>query len=189
MPNNSLETVVADGGSIYIAPVGTTLPSTEVDTLNAAFVDIGYVSEEGVSLNFGQEKTGIKAWQSRGFDIRRLLEARNASFSFTIMQWNLATLEFGLGADATEDTPGHFKIVPRDPADGADQRAFVLEFADGDDRNYRICAAVVEIEGDVSPTLVRNDVAGLAVTVTAIASDEGTPWIGLTDDASLTGAS
>jgi hypothetical protein len=41
---NPSNLVVGSGGSVYIAPVGTTLPTTPTGALNASFVDVGYIS-------------------------------------------------------------------------------------------------------------------------------------------------
>ena len=45
------ELLVASSGSVYVAPVGTTLPTSATASLNAAFTELGYVTEDGVSLN------------------------------------------------------------------------------------------------------------------------------------------
>ena len=35
------------GGAVHWAPLGTALPTSATEALNAAFVDLGYVSEDG----------------------------------------------------------------------------------------------------------------------------------------------
>lgn len=50
------------GGSIFRAPKGTTLPTTATEDLASAFVDIGYVSEDGVTNSNARESEEIKAW-------------------------------------------------------------------------------------------------------------------------------
>ena len=64
MPQDTDEILVAAQGNIYIAPVGTSLPATEVATLNGSFIDLGYTTEEGTSLTYGQTTEDIGAWQS-----------------------------------------------------------------------------------------------------------------------------
>ena len=41
----------ATTGAILTAPVGTALPTSAVDTLNVAFKDSGYVTEDGVNVS------------------------------------------------------------------------------------------------------------------------------------------
>lgn len=50
------------GGAIYVAPIGTTLPTDASTALPAAFVNLGYISEDGVTLTTAEETDTIKAW-------------------------------------------------------------------------------------------------------------------------------
>ncbi len=50
------------GGSIYVAPSGTTLPTDASTPLNEAFVCLGYVSEDGVTRTIARESENVKAW-------------------------------------------------------------------------------------------------------------------------------
>ena len=50
-----------DGG-IYVAPSGTSLPTTATETLNSAFKNIGYISEDGVTNTLGRTSEDIKEW-------------------------------------------------------------------------------------------------------------------------------
>ena len=50
------------GGAIYFAPAGTALPSDATTSLSASYVNLGYVTEDGVTLNTAEETDTIKAW-------------------------------------------------------------------------------------------------------------------------------
>ena len=50
------------GGAVHFAPVGSTLPTTASETLDAAFSDLGYVSEDGVTNSNSPTSSEIKAW-------------------------------------------------------------------------------------------------------------------------------
>lgn len=50
------------GGAIFRAPLGTTLPTDATTALDEAFVDLGYVSEDGVTSSNSRESEDIKAW-------------------------------------------------------------------------------------------------------------------------------
>lgn len=50
------------GGAVHWAPLGTALPTSATEALNAAFVDLGYVSEDGLTNNNSPESDTVKAW-------------------------------------------------------------------------------------------------------------------------------
>jgi len=52
----------AVAGSVFVAPKGTTLPTSADGTLNSAFKQLGYASEDGLTNNLSIETDVIKAW-------------------------------------------------------------------------------------------------------------------------------
>lgn len=50
------------GGAVYSAPVGTTLPTDAVASLAAAFVEMGYVSDAGLTNSDSRTINQVKAW-------------------------------------------------------------------------------------------------------------------------------
>ena len=53
-PNNA--------GAVYYAPIGTPVPADSEATLDAAFKDLGFVSQEGVTRSISKSTTTIKEW-------------------------------------------------------------------------------------------------------------------------------
>lgn len=49
-------------GAVFWAPAGTTLPTSAEATLDAAFVNLGYISEDGVTLSTEESVDQIRAW-------------------------------------------------------------------------------------------------------------------------------
>lgn len=50
------------GGSVFRAPAGTTLPTDATTALAAAFEELGYISDDGVTFSTERESEDIKAW-------------------------------------------------------------------------------------------------------------------------------
>lgn len=49
-------------GPIYRAPLGSTLPTDAVTAIDAAFKELGYVSDDGLSNSNSPESGQVKAW-------------------------------------------------------------------------------------------------------------------------------
>ena len=49
-------------GAVYRAPLGTALPIDATTALASVFVDMGYISEDGVTNSNEREVEEIKAW-------------------------------------------------------------------------------------------------------------------------------
>lgn len=91
------------GGAIYVAPTGTTLPTDATTTLDAAFENLGYISEDGVTQNITRDSENIKAW---GGDTVLTSQTDFAeTFSFRMIEaLNLAAKKVTFGADNVTGT-------------------------------------------------------------------------------------
>lgn len=182
MAKDADKIVVAATGSVYAAPIATTPPTDATTGLNAAFIDLGYVSEDGVTVTIGKNVEEIRAWQSAE-PIRRIVTARSMKVSFTLMEWKEWTLEVATGG-ATADNSAQWKLTPPD-ADDLTELAYVVQWLDGanDYRLYIPRALVVE---DVEFNLARTTNAGLPVTLEATVDvDTDAPWTLFSDMAAL----
>ena len=72
------------GGAVHWAPLGTTLPTSATAALNAAFVDLGYVSEDGLTNNNSPESDTVKAWG--GDTVLSLQTDRPDTFALTLLE-------------------------------------------------------------------------------------------------------
>jgi hypothetical protein len=171
MALDSAEVVVANSGHGYYAPVGTTMPTAFDETLDTAFIELGYFSEGGCTITIGRETTDVNAWQSRS-PVRRTITKEAVSFAFELEQWNEETTALALGGGAWASDGGTgYAYTPATADEGVPAWAFILEFEDAAGI-IRWTNPKVELEGDVSITLSRDAAAVLPVGLTVL--DTGT---------------
>lgn len=86
------------GGAIFVAPVGTPLPTDVTTALNAAFKDMGYVSDSGVTNGTSLESKTIKAWG--GDNVLNIQTSKDDTYKFTLIEiLNEAVLKLVYGSD------------------------------------------------------------------------------------------
>lgn len=72
------------GGAVHWAPLGSTLPTDATTALDPAFVDLGYVSEDGLVNNNSPESDTVKAWG--GDTVLSLQTDRPDTFALTLIE-------------------------------------------------------------------------------------------------------
>lgn len=178
------EVRVFSTGALYVAPVGTTLPTTLTGTLNAAFEALGY-ADEGITVQPEASFQEIPAWQSRS-PVRVEEVSRTIKVTAPSMQFNRSTIEvyFGGGTWTSIESGAAVSYAP--PVPGTVTKwAAVLEAVDGD-VNYRYVFERMMLS-EVAEIAHRKDAASkLQVTLTALAGTETEAgWSMFSDDPSL----
>ena len=69
---------------MFVAPLGTTLPTDATTALAAAFINLGYVSEDGVENNNEINVTTIKEWG--GLAVYRSLDELIDEFKLKLIE-------------------------------------------------------------------------------------------------------
>lgn len=174
--------------TLYQAPVGTAAPTDSTTALNAAFVDLGYTTEDGTE--FAREKTiqVVKANQSL-FPLRRVVTDLDAMLNFTMIQWNKTNLELALDGTVTEPdptgAPGEYKFTP-DASETVNYGAYVAEWSDEDTAgttlNYRIYIPKGVSLESVNTQLRRYPESRLPIQVGVVHEDGSDPYAIFTND-------
>ena len=153
-------TIPADGAAVYAAPLGTALPTSATATLDNAFVDLGWVSEDGVVNSISRDITKHRAWG--GEVVKVTQDNYTETVTLTLLESSADVLAVVYGADnVTEagDTLAveHSRLM-------LERQSFVIDFVDGE-RAGRIVireGQVTEL-GDV--TYVHKELTRYEVTI------------------------
>lgn len=179
MPNAD-SIVVAANGTVRVAPVGTTQPTDPTAAPAAAWLDLGYVSEDGVTFTDSKEIEDVLAWQSF-YPVRKIITGKDATLSFALREWDERSipLAFG-GGTVTSPSAGVWRYEP--PAPGTlDLRALMIDWEDGD-KDYRLIIPRGLVTEAVETNLTRTGAADLPITFSAIpASTSDDPYVLLTN--------
>jgi hypothetical protein len=158
------------GGAVSVAPTGTALPTDATTSLNSAFVNLGYISEDGMTQGITRDSETIKAWG--GDTVMTSQTDFGETFSFTLIEIlnpDVKKVIFGddnvTGTIATGLTA---KVNSKElPA-----KSFVVEMIQNSNLVRIVIpnGKVTEL-GDISYT--DGEVAGYEVTITALPDSNG----------------
>lgn len=172
-------------GRIYMAPKGTTAPTDLTTAWAAGWTDLGYMSDDGVSLEYSTDVEDIGAWQSLS-PVRRVLTGVDMTLGFTAIELKNETVRLYFpGATITTAAGVSTLTIPAAP--GPAEYAFGLEWEDGTITN-RLVIPRGEVTDRGGITIGRSGAVGLEMTVSAYASSAPEIATWLSDDPAWTAA-
>lgn len=160
MAIDSAEVVVGGNGSVSVAPAGTTVP-TGVAALSASYINVGYISEDGVTFTGGADIEDINAWQSF-YPLRKIITARNAAVEFIMRQWNGENLKLAFGGGQIVNAAGTTYYRPPDPSE-QDTRVMVVDWQDGNEK-YRLVVPRGLVSGETTTEMTRSAASDLPIS-------------------------
>lgn len=95
------------GGAIYFAPAGSTLPTDATTSLSGSYVNLGYVTEDGVVLNTAEESDTIKAWGPETVMVNQTDYTETVTFNLletirpAVLQYMRGSSNVQIGADGS----------------------------------------------------------------------------------------
>lgn len=159
------------GGAIFRAPLGTTLPTDAVTALDNAFVEMGYVSEDGVTNSNSPESDTVRAWG--GDVVLTLMEGREDTFQFTLIEAkNVEVLKAVFGEDNVSGTL-ETGISIQNTNEDLDDCVWVIDMILRDNTVKRVVipdGKVSEV-GDI--TYSDSDAIGYEITLSAMPDEDG----------------
>lgn len=151
--------VVGITGRVYVAPTSTTAPTASDSTLAVGFVDLGYVSTDGVSFTTDRSTTQIRAWQNADL-VREVVTEGTITYSFMLMESNQDVIETYFGSTMVGGK------IQLDPSTTGGRKSFVIDVVDGTKviRHYVPAGEVMSVEAQ---TIANGEAVGYGVTITA----------------------
>lgn len=129
MQNNNASNVSVGkpkvGGSIKVAPVGTTLPTDAVSALDVAFENLGYVSDAGLTNSSNSETETIKEWG--GTAVLIVQTSKEDTFQYALLEsLNTEVLKHVYGDDnVTGDLTNGISVIANN--NEQEEHSFVID--------------------------------------------------------------
>lgn len=161
----------AVAGGVYRAPLNSTLPTDATTSLDAAFVNLGYASEDGVVNENTPDSDDIKAWG--GDTVLSLQTEKNDTWTVTLIEVldvNVLTAVYGSGNVTGTLSTG---ITVTANGSEAEEASWVFEMLLRDGAVKRVVlpdAKITEI-GEINYT--DDEAVGYEITLTAYPDTSG----------------
>jgi len=178
MANDTTKVRVALTGTCWVADIGATVPADITVAPNASWLDLGYTTEDGVTISIEQTTDDLNGWQSLE-PLRTLVTAEPKGFNFTLRQLEKQSFTLAFGGTVTTIAANNYKWVP--PAAGAQlSKMFLLEFIDGTYK-YRFAYRNVSSTGARELNFVRSNAVNIPLSYKVLAASPQT-WEMYTND-------
>ena len=158
-------------GSVYVAPIGSPIPTNPTSILPAEYTCLGYVSEDGLENSNEMDVSVIKAWG--GMIVYRSLTELNDTFSLTLIESeNVDVLKTVYGdSNVTVDASGDIAVTVK--ADDPQEKIWVFELTLRGGRARRIVVPDGAITSREAITYNDSDPIGYGIEVSAYPDANG----------------
>lgn len=159
------------GGAVHVAPLNTALPTSATSDLDAAFVDIGYISADGIKNDMSRTSNSVRAWG--GDEVLNIQNEKNDIWTFTMIESkNVNVLKQVFGEDnVTVDQTGNITIKANSKELGKYSWVFDMLLSDGSAKRTVLPTAKITNVAEVSYT--DTDAVGYASTLSALPDSDG----------------
>lgn len=177
MAANAENVLVAVTGSVYVGSTTVPLPTNSTTSPNVGFLELGYLSDDGITEATDVDSDEIVAWQN-GTVVRRTITSQAKTFEFTMIETRKAVLEFVRPGSTVSGSTGAYSMSVG--AISAQRKALVFDILDGT-THLRKVVPNCEITdfGDVE--YANGEPIGYPVTVTAYPDDTDVVYYEYTD--------
>lgn len=158
-------------GAVYVAPMTATLPTDATTALDAAFVCLGYVSEDGLENNNELDVSEIKAWG--GNIVYRSLNGLDDTFSLSLIESENVDVLKNVYGDANVTLDANDNVTINIVAEDPQEKIWVFELAMRGGRAKRIVIPDGAVTARETITYNDSDAVAYGITVSAYPDSTG----------------
>lgn len=147
--------------AIYLAPLGTTLPTTIDGALDSAFEDVGWLHSDGITETLSGSKSVIRGYQGTGV-VRTLVSETGTAINFHALESKPQTKSLRYDEKNVDTATSGVRKVTRGAGQKVSVRAAVIDIFDADDSTVKERHVIerFEIVPDGDRVFVGTDIAG-----------------------------
>jgi len=163
--------IIAATGTVYVAPTGTPAPTQVRSTLDIAFLEMGFLSEEGISVTQGRSVEPKSSWTSL-YPKEFITVEQRILVGFALREFNKRAVEFALEGAITP-SGAEFKYTPS--AQDRLQRALVVDWEDGT-HLFRLYLPFGTAYADIESRMTKTTSADLPIVFGAVKNGSADPY-------------
>lgn len=166
-PNNTINVSVGKGvtgGYMFVAPQGSELPTDFDSELDAAFLNVGYLGDDGIV--FSDSSSNDSFYDLNGDSIETSASEIEKTFTVTFREIKKDTLAILVGSANVTDAGGKLTAHDKGPNDAAYSVVFELLLKNG--RKWRRVVPNCKLGELGDMTVVSTELLGREVTMSAL---------------------
>lgn len=152
------------GGYFFLAPSGTNLPTDNKTTLDAAFLNMGFLGDDGV--NFSDSSSTENSCDANGDSIATSQGEIAKTFTVTFREIKKDSLAVLYGSANVTDADGVLTVHDKGPNDATYVGVFEIRLKDG--RKWRRVVPQCQPGELGDQTIVYSELVGREITMTAL---------------------
>lgn len=151
----------SDLDAIYLAPVGTTLPTTINGTLDAAFEDVGWLHTDGITEALTGSVEKVRGHQGNNV-VRTRISEPGTTVSFVALETKAQTQSLRYHEKNVDTAVAGVRKVTRGAGQRVSRRAAVVDIFDADNTTVkeRYVIEVLEISPNGDKVINNADISG-----------------------------
>lgn len=166
-PNNTANVSVGkgvQGGYMFVAPAGSTLPTDYETALDAAFLNVGYLGDDGIV--FSDSSSNDSFYDLNGDSIESSASEIEKTFTVTLREIKKDSLALIYGTANVTDANGKLTSHDKGPNDASYAVVFELLLKNG--RKWRRVVPNCKLGELGDMTVVSTELVGREITMSAL---------------------